>query len=341
MTIHAYTSFSFSYLNRARVLAATLRKQHPDWVIWAVMVDKEPEGFTWNLEDEDFDRLLTAEDLFGDETDQWLFGHDIIEACTAVKGHALLHILAEPSAEKVFYFDPDIAVFNTMDPVSDLLDTHSIVLTPHQVDPESADDMVAILDNEIASLNFGTYNLGFVAVNQSGEAHRFAKWWADRLKDWCHDRQDIGVFVDQKWCNLVPCFFDDVKVLRDPGYNVASWNLSQRTMSYDVDGQALINGAPLRFYHFTKLGPVGDVMTRRYANNNIEIYELWWWYRHEVEMATDPTIPKGWWHYGSFENGTEIQRNIRELYRSRQDLRDTFSEPYKAGPNSFFEWVKV
>ena len=49
MAIHAFTSFSYSYLNRARVLASSLRRQHPDWVIWAVMTDKEPEGFTFDL----------------------------------------------------------------------------------------------------------------------------------------------------------------------------------------------------------------------------------------------------------------------------------------------------
>jgi hypothetical protein len=341
MAVHAFTSFSFSYLNRARVLASTLRRLHPDWVIWAVLTDKAPVGFEFDILIENFDQVVTAEDLFGSDTNRWLFGHDIVEACTAVKGRALQHILQDPTAEKVVYFDPDIAVFNSMDPVIDLLDTYAIVLTPHQLDPEARADVQAIRDNEIASLDFGIFNLGFIAVSQHPEAHRFAQWWADRLFDWCHDRRDIGVFVDQKWCNLIPCFFDSVKVLRDPGYNVASWNLSQRTMSYDSDGRALINGQPLRFYHFTKLGPIGDAMTRRYAGDNTEIYELWWWYSQEVISATDPAIPKGWWHYGAFDNGTVIEKTVRELFRDRQDLRKTFNEPFATGPGSFFEWLKL
>lgn len=340
MAIHAFTSFSFSYLNRARVLASSLRKQHPDWVIWAVMTDKEPEGFRFDLTTENFDHMVTAEELFGDATNSWLFNHDIVEACTAVKGRALQHILNDPTAEKVVYFDPDIAVFNSMAPVIDLLDDYAIVLTPHQLDPEPASDTQAIRDNEIASLDFGIFNLGFIAVSQHPEAHRFAQWWADRLFDYCHDRRDIGVFVDQKWCNLIPCFFDSVKVLRDPGYNVASWNLSQRVMSFDAEGTALINGQPLRFYHFTKLGPTGDAMTRRYAGDNTEVYELWWWYRHEVARETDPAIPKGWWHYGTFDNGVAIGKHVRELFRDRQDLRKAYTNPYKTGPDSLFEWLK-
>lgn len=339
MAIHAYTSFSYSYLNRARVLASSLRRQHPDWVIWAVMTDHEPEGFTFDLAAEDFDRIITAEALYGAETDSWLFGHDIVEACTAVKGRALLHILDQPGVEKVFYFDPDIAVFNPMDDVSALLDDYAIVLTPHQLDPEPMTDTSAIIDNEIASLDYGVFNLGFIAVDASAEARRFAQWWDDRLHDWCHDRRDIGVFVDQKWCNLVPCFFDRVKVLRDPGYNVASWNLSQRTMTFDEEGRALINGSPLRFYHFTKLGPVGDTMTRRYAKDNSEIYELWHWYRREVERFTDPRIPKGWWSYGTFADGTKIEKRMRELYRGRPDLKASFPHPRTVGPKTFHEWL--
>ena len=340
MAVHAYTSFSYSYLDRARVLARSLRRQHPDWVLWAILTDKEPEGYTLDWSAEDYDRVVTAEELFGDETDRWLFGHDIVEACTGVKGRALQRIMDDPTTEKVLYFDPDMAVFNSMDPVIDLLDTHSIVLTPHQIDPEPVTDKMAIRDNEITSLDYGIFNLGFIAVRNDSEGRRFADWWADRLQDWCHDRLDIGLFVDQKWCNLIPCFFDGVKVLRDPGLNVASWNLSQRTMTFSADGEAQINGQPLRFYHFTKLGPVGYSMTQRYAGHNSEIFELWWWYRREIEKSGDPGIPKGWWHYGIFDTGAKIDKKVRELYRDRQDLRSSFPKPFTTGPGQFFEWLQ-
>lgn len=341
MSVHAFTSCSYSYLNRARVLAATLRRQHPDWVLWIVMTDKEPDGFRFDLAREDYDRILTAEELFGEETDRWLFGHDIVEACTAVKGRASCRILDEPGCDKLVYFDPDIAIFNPMTPVVDLLDRYSVVLTPHQIDPDPGEDKVAVRDNEVTSLGYGVFNLGFVAVANDAEGRRFAKWWDERLHDWCHDRVDIGIFVDQKWCNLVPCFFDNVKVLRDPGYNVASWNLSQRVISYDADGTARVNGEPLRFYHFTKLGPVGDTMTQRYAKDNVEVYELWWWYRNEVVAMTSPEIPKGYWHYGTFYNGEKIPKSVRELYRDRQDLRQAFPEPSATGTPSFYDWLRA
>lgn len=338
MTIHVYTSFSFSYLNRARVLAASVKRHHPEWKFWALITDLEPAGFSLAIEDEDFDFVLMATDLYGDETERWLFAHDVIEACTAVKGRALLHLLDQPDCTGAMYFDPDTCIFNRLDDVVGLIEKHSVVLTPHQVDPEEKSEKRAIRDNEITSLGFGVYNLGFVAVGVGEESRRFAQWWADRLDDWCYDRLDIGIFVDQKWCDLVPSFFEDVKILRDPGYNVASWNLSQRTMSFDENGMALINGKPLRFYHFTKLGPLGDMMTQRYARDNTEVYELWWWYRQQIECATDDRIPNRYWHYGHFDNGSPIPKPVRELYRDRQDLRKAFRNPSRTA-DGFFDWL--
>ena len=339
MTVHVYTSFSYSYLDRARVLAKSLKSNHPDWMLWAVITDQPPPGFAIDLESENFDKILTAVDLFGKQTETWLFTMDIVEACTAVKGRALQYLLALPECTKVMYFDPDIAVFNTLSPIEKLLDKHPVVLTPHQIDPDEKSDRQAIIDNEIASLTYGVFNLGFIAVANTPEGNRFANWWADRLQDWCHDRLESGIFVDQKWCNLIPCFFENVYVLRDPGYNVASWNLSQRQMVFDTAGKALINGRLLRFYHFTKLGPIGDTMTRRYAGGNIEIYELWTWYRQQITAASEASIPKGWWHYGVFDNGEPVPKSSRYLYRDRDDLKTKFDAPFSVA-NGFYDWQK-
>jgi hypothetical protein len=336
MKVLCYSSFTFSYLNRARVLFRTLRRFHPDWELVALITDRPPPGFVFKAPDEPFDRVVWAEDLGIPDFRSWLFKHDVVEVCTAVKG-PFIHQACASGADAVIYLDPDTALLASLDPLVDLLRDHDIVLTPHLIDPN--DDTVAILDNDLGASKTGIFNLGFVAIRTTGEGARFARWWNDRLLSFCYDDMPNGLFVDQRWCDHVPALFDKVKVLRDPGYNVASWNLSQRTVMVHKDGTITVNGRPLRFWHFTKLGATADMMTKRYAGDNFQVYEIWHWYKREVAAGTDPAIPDRYWAYSAYDDGTPIGKADRVLYRSRPDLQAAFPDPFAGGPDSYQAWL--
>lgn len=331
-----FTSINFGYLDRARVLGQSLKEQHPEWTVVLGLSDKVPDGFVFDIENEPFDRVVTIDELGIDDLEAWVFKHDVVELCTAVKAPMLMKFLAE-GWEKIFYLDPDIAVFNRLDPLVTALDHSSVVLTPHQLAPEEEEH--AVVDNEICSLAHGTYNLGFLAVRNDEVGNQVAKWWWDRLKVYCIDDKARGIFVDQKWFDLAPALFDRVHICRDPGYNVASWNLSHRRLEIRDEG-AFVNGDfPLSFFHFTKLGPVGDAATARYAGDNIEVHEIWAWYRRQVEANVAVGLPKGWWAYGSFGDGTKISKAIRLLYRDRGDLQRAFSTPFSDPSDGLRHWI--
>jgi hypothetical protein len=339
MATACFTSISFSYLAKARVLGRTLKEHHPDWRFYVCITDREPPGYEFLIEDEPFDEVIWADQLPVDDVLSWLFKHDIVEVCTAVKG-PVLELLTRTEADKIFYLDPDIAVVNSLEPLVKLLDAHSILLTPHQLAPDRS--LTAIADNEIGSLKHGVYNLGFVAIRNDEVGRAMAGWWRFRLENFCYDDPARGLFVDQRWCDLIPSFFDNVHIIKDPGYNVASWNISQRLLTIDADGQALVNGQPLRFFHFTKLGPVGDAMTQRYARDNVVVYEVWSWYRRLVAEHVARGIPDHWWHFGQFSNGAEIARSVRLLYRDRRDLQAAFPDPYDASSEeSYWMWLQA
>ncbi len=81
-----------------------------------------------------------------------------------------------------------------------------------------------------------------------------------------------------------------------------------------------MNGSPLRFWHFTKLGRIADVMTKRYAGDNFPVYELWNWYRRQVARATESSIPADYWAYGVYDNGAPIEPSHRLRFRSDPKL---------------------
>jgi len=331
--VHCFTSATFAYLDRVRVLGETLRRHHPDWILWLVLPDQEPPGFALDFSGESFDRIVRIDELGIAATPAWIFEHDLVELCTAVKG-AMLCRLLDMGADKIIYLDPDIAVFGSLQPVIDLLDHHDIILTPHQTEPEAT--RAAIMDNEITSLKYGIFNLGFLAVANRAEAASFARWWRDRLLEFCFDDVPNGLFTDQRWCDHVPGLFDRVHILRDPGYNVACWNLNRRPVTIAADGSISAAGHRLRFFHFTKITGVGALRLEHAAGGCIAVFELMAWYCARLAAHAVAGVPAGWWAYAQFDDGSTIEPSHRMAYR-RQETSARFPNPFAAGGAVFDE----
>lgn len=341
--IHTYTSITANYLPKARVLAESIKKHCPGVMFHLVISDDLPEGF--DLEQENFDTIIFAEDFKVDNFKQWVFGHRVVELCTAVKGLALEYIFETHGADKVFYFDPDMALFDTLDELSSELDEHAVVLTPHQTEPETSDE--AIIDNELCSLRFGVFNLGFVGVANRPEGRRFAQWWRDRLLKYCHDDHPRGLFTDQKWVNLAPCYFDDLKVLRKPIFNVATWNITHRELAGTIDGEITVNGLPLCFYHFSGFDSGGqESMLKKYGKKNQTLWDLRNWYIEQCDKNQQQELGKLDSKYAFFDDGSKIEDKQRLCYRERIDLQEAFPDPFVTSQGGYKDkgykgWAEV
>src|SRR6202022_1458333 len=77
--VHCFTSISFSYLDRGGALAATLKRQHPDWKLWVCVSDIDPPGLEFDAAREPFDHVLRIDDLDITDRERWIFGHDLVE----------------------------------------------------------------------------------------------------------------------------------------------------------------------------------------------------------------------------------------------------------------------
>lgn len=336
--MHCFTSITANYLPKARLLARSLKRHNPGAVFHVVFSDRLPAGF--DLSREPFDSLVSLDELGIPGLKAWIFKHSIVELCTAVKADAFLKLFAATGADKLIYLDPDIVVFNSLEEIAGLLDRASIILTPHQTVPETASG--AIEDNEICSLQHGVYNLGFLAVRRSGEGMRFLRWWRDRLRDYCYADIANGLFTDQRWIDLAPAFFDDLYILRDTSYNVATWNLTNRELSRRQDG-LYVDGRPLKFYHFSGYdsGACRNMMQRFAAGNRLfgELYE---WYSRAIDNEGQGQLGRLPCVYASFDNGEEITRDHRLLYRTRTDLQRAFPDPFASGDGqaSYCRWFQ-
>lgn len=337
--VHVFTSITANYLPKARVLAASVKSVAPDAQFHLMLCDDTPEGF--DLAGEPFDAVIGPEQLGIDNLPGWIFSHSVVELCTGVKGAAVEFLFEQRGADKVFYFDPDMVVFDRFDELVAALDQHSMILTPHQTTPETT--VEAIMDNEMASLTYGVFNLGFLGVHNDGEGRRFSRWWRDRLLRFCHDDRPRGLFTDQKWVNLAPCFFENIGVLRSPAFNVATWNISQRKATGSRESGVLINGEPLGFYHFSGFDSgAQEVMLNKYGADSPVLFELREWYLQACEAAGQSTLGRLPSRYAHYADGTPIRLEERLLYRQREDLRQAFPDPFQtANQGGYQAWYRA
>jgi hypothetical protein len=338
--MHYYTSITSNYLPKARVLAHSVKRHDPQAVFHLLLSDVPPPG--WTPADEPFDTVLTLDEMGIPQHRAWAFKHALVEMCTAVKGPGALEIVRRHQPEQLVYFDPDIVVFGDLAPLRHALQDHSVLLTPHLTDPERSH--AGILDNEISALRHGIYNLGFVAFACQGEGLRCLQWWSDRLLAYCRDDIPAGLFTDQRWADHIPAMFDGVRVLRDPVYNVATWNLSNRQASGQAPHHILINGQPLCFYHFSGLDSgAQETMLKLYGQESPVLFELRRWYLAECDRMGQQDLGRLPSVYAQFDNGQPISKAHRLMYRERPDLQAAFPDPFSTRDvnHSYWHWFEA
>lgn len=340
--IYAFTSAALNYLPKARLCLGSLRRFHPEFRLVYALADRLPMGTL--IEEDCVDEVLAVEDLGDLAAPGWIFQHSIVELSTAIKGAVLQRLLAREDCEAVLYFDPDIVLFSRLDDLLGELATANLALTPHQTKPEAT--LERIVDNEVGSLKWGIYNLGFLGVRNGPVGQEFADWWAARLRHFCFDRIEDGLFTDQKWINHAPSFFDGVTILKEPRFNVATWNITTRAMTGTAPDDVRVDGKPLGFYHFTGFDSgAHGIMAGRNGAGNETLQALIGWYEQAIAVTEGDRLAKLPWAYGSYDDGTPVERSHRRIYGMRANLREAYPNPFAASATagaefpSFLDWV--
>jgi hypothetical protein len=221
----AFTICAKNYIGLAKILENSVKEKNPELDFFIFVADEFEERPA-----ELSDNVIVSRTVLAKDDQLWeemAFKYDLTEFCTAIKPRCFQYLLRELNYDKTIYFDPDILVFNSLKSVMDLLNTYSIVLTPHisRIQEHYTGEM-----QEKEILRVGVYNLGFCAVKNSTDTTKFMTWWTDRLTDKCFNNPQESYFTDQCWINMLPCFFDgnSLYISRHIGLDYAPWNYFER-----------------------------------------------------------------------------------------------------------------
>jgi hypothetical protein len=331
------TLFTKNYLAQARCLAESVRQSNAQLPLVALLVD-DPSGF-FESASEPFE-IIRVGDLGIPDALSLLFENDPQGACCLLKPFIMRHLLGKGFSPVVF-FDPDIMVLDRLNGSIEIAAGTAITLTPNWLLPRKGPNGAR---DELRMLLGGTLNGGMLAVSNRPQAFEFLNWWESRLRIYCRHAPAEGVHYDQRWLDLVPSLFDGVQILRDPGLNVAYWNLSERPLRVD-GGQAYVGSTVCRAFHFSGYSPSAPERMTQFEEFALPpasqsaaapIFDA---YRDALLRHGWPEVSKWPYSGATFSNGVRIAPIVREIYRALRSKAD-FGDPFDAsGAPSFYSYL--
>jgi hypothetical protein len=330
-TIVAKNYFAF-----ARALAESFQSRHPRVPFFVLLAD-EAGGYL-DPSREPF-HIVGLPELDIPQLERFRFHYAQQPLSYACTPYLLAHLLKR-GYSRVIFIKQESLVLGDLSPVFDLLDETSIVLTPHFVAPLTGADRIA---RDLNILQSGAYNVGLLGVAATPVTAEFLEWWQDRVYAHCRHATPAGMHYEQRWLDLVPGLFDDVRVLRDPAYNVGHWNLPDRAITV-VDDVVLVNGEPCRLFRFSGYDVERPSAVTRYSSRltseNVGpaglVFER---FRAALDRHGDSETRTWPYAYAVFDNGVSVPDIARSLLAEMDDGAGRFGDPLRTGPGSYFEWL--
>ena len=247
----AFTICSNNYLAQAKTLGDSLKKHNPEISFYIGLADKLNPDIDYSFFSP---HTIVPYETIGYNTDfdEMVVAYDIVEFNTSVKPFYFEYFFQKENAQNVLYIDPDIKIFDNLEDITKLFDSFDFILTPHKLYPHV--DNLSPFETLVS--NVGIFNFGFLGLKKTKETETFLKWWKNRLKKYCKIDFPNGLFVDQKWADFIPTFFDKVCILKNPACNMGYWNFDERVLS-KVDNKYIVNEKfKLLFFHFSSYNPL-------------------------------------------------------------------------------------
>lgn len=318
------TVIAKNYLAQARTLMQSVRAHHPECERIVLLSDRVDDAF--DPAEEDF-AVWSSQHLAMPGQRIFHLKYNVLELATALKPRFFSHVFERTGAERLVFLDPDTLLFDRLEPALAALERDSILLTPHLTAPLGD----AAIPDEHNWLRIGAYNLGFLALRRGPEAEAFLVWMRRKLHNDCVNDPAIGLCADQRWADLVPGMFEGVGILRDPGLNVAHWNLPHRPIE-NRDGRYHAAGVPLRLFHFSGFRPENtDVLchypqtryTRRTLGGAGPLYDL---YERRLYENGYGECRQWAYAYDFLSDGTRLPEVARRILRDDTAFQATVQQ---------------
>ncbi len=334
-----------NYLYLARTALAAFRGHHPQVPAFLGIVDwdgSEPlavEGTT----------LLAcgAADVGGEAFAYMALKYTPLEMCGAIKPFVLDHVVRRTRFAKLVFIDADIYTCAPFARLIAELDQADFVVSPHTLAPLPHSDRTWERPT-LGDLAFaGQLNSGLFGLSATAAAQAFLHTWRDLVTRPGAFQLELGGQSEQNAFNWVTSFVDRVRVLRDPAYNVAYWNLHDRSLRFvglddpSCDDAWTVDGEPLVAFHFSGYS-LADPFTLSRHDRRHSLYvlpsvarlaELYGERLRQNGAASDMRLP---YRFDAFPSGIAIDDRMRRLCKQHETFLAAAASPWTAAGEAHY-----
>ena len=334
MRLAVFSLCSNQGVHQAQVLFETIATFLPEADRFLILADAHHPAVSYP----DGCVIIAADELGIPDFANLAFRYKRREFAAAIKPFAFLHMLGARGYTHCLFFDPAIELFSPLPAVRAALAADaSFILTPHILAPAEQEGGA----DDVAIMRGGTFNLGFLGVSATPEARDRLRWWSRWLRTHCVDDRPIGLFIDQKFMDLMPGLARGARILRDPGLNLGYWNLPQRQFEPAAPGGPTVDGGPLGFFHYSGFDPASpDRLSAEAGTVGGGALPSSWrrflaGYADRLKAAGHGRIPAGCYAYGRFASGVPVPDIARRMFRD--DFPAWSGDPFE----SFEAWTHL
>jgi len=225
-------------------------------------------------------QATTIADIYRDRKDAFRW---------SLKPIVLRHLISENSGATVIYCDCDMCFFASPTHLYDYCKMGGIVLTPHWLTMDPDENITHFRE----SFRSGLFNAGCVVANEKG---LYAlDYWVKACISGCEVDFSKGLFVDQKYLDLMLIYFPETIVCRHTGYNLAAWNIEMRNR-FLVENEGATGSYEVALIHFTF-----DTMLQILLGKDIILQPHFVKYRKKLNSAVNLLIDSGVSHPQSID----------------------------------------
>lgn len=334
-----------SHVSIAVAALASYARHNPGTQLFLLLIDSNRDcyGDYLQVDSDSVIELLYLSELVDEADLTYLsFAYNAFELCCAARPilHAYLYGLED--LDTWLYVDSDTYCLANIEDIFDVSAKKSISLTPHISSFE--------YQNYPEFIASGLYNGGFLGLSKLDESKRFIDWFFsldffDEKSVKAPTFYNGNIYVDQKWLDLVPIFFQEIHQILDEGINAGHWRLFKNgSFTLRKDSNKLyINNSPLRVFHFSGFCPEQPGIVSRYKPYDLSHDPTWRQLSHDyVEHLTEFQILSDSepYTYNTFIDGEPISPWMRRVYAYFFKKNEFTDNPFNSC-NFFIDYSKV